>query len=403
MADAPAQHPAPQPLTVADIMQPPVTTVEQNSHVAAAAYLMKRANATALVVTRAHTGQPIGIITDADVSRAVGDGKNPNDVRIYELMTASPTVVNTTASVRDAARLMTSRRFRHLPVMGEAGLAGIVDITDVCRALLETALSGPHAAGTGYGEATGAAAETPSGPQPGPAPHLAPARRPRPRPRADLHARLLPHLAPPPGPGTADLRRRAPAGPRQPRRPRPPVSLRQRQGRPQDRTRAAAHPQLPRPARSPGHTHLQRPKLRPGHHPGPGRTHPDPAARLRPHRRAHPAHPQHGVDTTNPTPTTQTRSSIPGPRYLARRNFGLSDTLVREGRARGKFPGAAGRRLAGLPAVAGAVAGVRASGGFCPASPGVMPCPGAGGRPGMAGWWRPAARQPDIQRVLCSR
>ena len=52
MADASAQHPAPSPATVADIMHPPVTTVNQNDHVAAAAYLMKRAAGTALIVTR---------------------------------------------------------------------------------------------------------------------------------------------------------------------------------------------------------------------------------------------------------------------------------------------------------------------------------------------------------------
>jgi len=126
-------------------MQPPVRTVVQNDHVAAAAYLMKRADATALIVTQAQTGQPIGIITDADVSHAVADGKNPNDVRIYQLMTANPTVVNTTTSIRDAAKVMTSRRFRHLPVIGDSGLVGIVDITDVCRALLEADVSGPPA------------------------------------------------------------------------------------------------------------------------------------------------------------------------------------------------------------------------------------------------------------------
>jgi hypothetical protein len=38
------------------------------------------------------------------VSTKVADGKNPNDVRIYQLMTADPTVVSTTASIRDAAR-----------------------------------------------------------------------------------------------------------------------------------------------------------------------------------------------------------------------------------------------------------------------------------------------------------
>jgi len=137
MADASAQHPAPPPATVADVMRPPVTTVEQNDHVAGAAYLMKRAGATALVVTQAETHAPIGIITEADISHLVADGKNPNDVRIYQLMTARPTVVSTTTSIREAAKVMTGGRFRHLPVMGGPGLVGIVDITDICRALLE--------------------------------------------------------------------------------------------------------------------------------------------------------------------------------------------------------------------------------------------------------------------------
>ena len=145
MADASAQHSAPPSAIAADIMHPPVTTVEQNDHLAAAAYLMKRAAATALIVTQAHTGEPIGIITEADISHAVADGKNPNDVRIYQQMTARPTVVNTTTSIRDAAKVMTSGRFRHLPVIGDVGLVGIVDITDVCRALLEADLSGPPA------------------------------------------------------------------------------------------------------------------------------------------------------------------------------------------------------------------------------------------------------------------
>jgi CBS domain-containing protein len=131
----------PATATAADIMRPPLTTVVKQDHVAAAAYLMKRAGTTALMVMDAQTGQPIGIITEADVAHAVADGKDVNSTRISELMTTRPTVINTTTSVRDAARVMTSGHFRHLPVVGDAGLAGIVDITDVCRALLETDVS----------------------------------------------------------------------------------------------------------------------------------------------------------------------------------------------------------------------------------------------------------------------
>jgi CBS domain-containing protein len=123
--------------TAADVMQPPLTTVEQQAHVAAAAYLMKHAGATALMVLDAQTEQPIGIITETDIAHAVADGKDVNSVRIHQLMTVRPTIVKTTTTVREAAKLMMSGHFRHLPVVGDAGLAGIVDIADVCRALIE--------------------------------------------------------------------------------------------------------------------------------------------------------------------------------------------------------------------------------------------------------------------------
>src|SRR6202035_638094 len=98
-------------VTAADLMRPPLTTVERQGHVAAAAYLMKHAGATALMVLDAPAGQPAGIITEADIARAVADGKDMNSVRISELMTTRPTVITTTTSVRDAAQVMTSGHF----------------------------------------------------------------------------------------------------------------------------------------------------------------------------------------------------------------------------------------------------------------------------------------------------
>ncbi len=130
--------------TAADIMRPPLTTVNQNDHVAAAAYLMKHAGTTALMVLDTQADQPAGIITEADIAHAVADGKDVNSTRIYELMTTRPTVITATTSVRDAAKIMANGHFRHLPVVGDAGLAGIVDITDVCRALLEADMAQPE-------------------------------------------------------------------------------------------------------------------------------------------------------------------------------------------------------------------------------------------------------------------
>ncbi|MGE5287681.1 MAG: cyclic nucleotide-binding/CBS domain-containing protein [Micromonosporaceae bacterium] len=120
--------------TVADVMRPPLTTVGQYDHVAAAAYLMKHAGTTALMVVDAQTGQPAGIITEADVAHAIADGKDVNDVRVHAVITTRP-AITTTTSIRDAAKIMSTRHLRHLPVTGDTGLLGVADITDVCQAL----------------------------------------------------------------------------------------------------------------------------------------------------------------------------------------------------------------------------------------------------------------------------
>jgi IMP dehydrogenase len=117
-------------------MEPALTTAHAGDHIAAAAYLMKHAGATALVVLDAETDRPVGIVTDTDVAHAVADGKNVNETRISEVMTPDPTVVGTTCSLREAAELMTNGHFRHLPVVNDSGLAGIVDISTIGRALL---------------------------------------------------------------------------------------------------------------------------------------------------------------------------------------------------------------------------------------------------------------------------
>jgi len=129
--------------TAADVMRPPLTTVAPHDHAAAAAYLVKHAGTTALIVVDAQAGHPVGIITEADIARAVADGKDVNDVWVNAVMTIRPAVTPTT-TIRDTAELMTTRHFRHLPVADDTGLLGLADITDVCRALLAAEQGSPH-------------------------------------------------------------------------------------------------------------------------------------------------------------------------------------------------------------------------------------------------------------------
>ena len=122
----------------ADIMRPALSTVEPNDHVAAAAYLMHQAGATALVVVDDEQARrPVGLITEADIVEAVAADKDLHDLKIRALMTSAPVVVTADTSLHDAARIMVARHFRHLPVVAASGLIGMVGIGEVCQAMLD--------------------------------------------------------------------------------------------------------------------------------------------------------------------------------------------------------------------------------------------------------------------------
>ena len=95
---------------------------------------MKHARASQLSWSWMRGRPAAGIITEADVARTVADGKDVHDVWVDAVMTPRPAILTTT-SIRDAAEMMTARHFRRPPVAGDADLVGVVDITDVCRAL----------------------------------------------------------------------------------------------------------------------------------------------------------------------------------------------------------------------------------------------------------------------------
>jgi CBS domain-containing protein len=125
-------------LTVGQFMRSATTTVEPDSHVASAAYLMKRSQDSALVITADDHGRtPLAVITDADISQAVADGKDLNDTRLNQLHLPRPVAVEPTTPVAAAAAQMLDGALQHLPVVEDGRLVGLVDIVDVCRALLQ--------------------------------------------------------------------------------------------------------------------------------------------------------------------------------------------------------------------------------------------------------------------------
>jgi len=139
------------PATVGQLMRPAAATVEAGAHLAAAAFLMKRSGHSALVVTKDDGSRaPVGVITDADISQAVADGRDMEQVRIRDVLSRHLASVTPDTAVDAGALLMLDRGTHHLLVVSDGRLVGIVDMADLYRSSmgLDPRVRGPAEPGT---------------------------------------------------------------------------------------------------------------------------------------------------------------------------------------------------------------------------------------------------------------
>ncbi|HZB90127.1 MAG TPA: CBS domain-containing protein [Stellaceae bacterium] len=114
-----------------------VTTITPQARVAEAAALLRREEIGALVVSR--DGHAVdGIISERDIVHGLaGMGAGLLDARVETLMTHRVFTCSPRDNIADLAAEMTQRRIRHIPVLRDGGLAGIVSIGDVVKARLD--------------------------------------------------------------------------------------------------------------------------------------------------------------------------------------------------------------------------------------------------------------------------
>jgi CBS domain-containing protein len=110
---------------------PPATTVQQ------AMTELVRHNIGAVIV---YDGTIRGILSERDLLRAAAqDVRRLETARVEELMTRDVITASPEAEIRQVMQLMSERRFRHLPIVENGQLAGIISIGDVVNAMRETA------------------------------------------------------------------------------------------------------------------------------------------------------------------------------------------------------------------------------------------------------------------------
>ena len=120
--------------TVADHMTRDLLTIEPDAGLGEAARRMASRAVGAVVVLDGE--RLVGIVTERDVLKAVAAGLR-EDARVGEWMTRHPETVESGEATDHAASLMIHGGFRHLPVVDEGRVLGILSIRDLMRVALE--------------------------------------------------------------------------------------------------------------------------------------------------------------------------------------------------------------------------------------------------------------------------
>lgn len=113
-----------------------VFSVEPTSTVYSALELMVERDVGSLLVM--DNGKFAGIFTERDYARKVMlKGKSSRETLIRDIMSEHPATVTPDETVEQCMSLMTKRYIRHLPVLEEDKLVGLVSIGDIVKYIIE--------------------------------------------------------------------------------------------------------------------------------------------------------------------------------------------------------------------------------------------------------------------------
>jgi CBS domain-containing protein len=97
--------------------------------------LMAEKNIGALLVV--DSGNLIGIFSERDYARKIAlKGKTSHETSVREIMTKKVASVRPDQSIQECMELMTEKHIRHLPVLENEQLVGVISIGDVVKAVI---------------------------------------------------------------------------------------------------------------------------------------------------------------------------------------------------------------------------------------------------------------------------
>ena len=114
-----------------------IFSIPSDASVYSAVETMSERGVGALLVV--DDGHLVGMISERDYARKIIlQGRASKDTFVYEIMTPSPITVGPCTKVHEAMEIMTEHRFRHLPVVDDEKILGLVSIGDLVNWIIST-------------------------------------------------------------------------------------------------------------------------------------------------------------------------------------------------------------------------------------------------------------------------
>jgi CBS domain-containing protein len=123
------------------LMSWPVASVEATQSLVDVSRAMAEDELGAVLVL--HDGVLVGVVSERDVSSRVGTGADPSQLSACDVMSQELVTVPPEAPIFEAARIMREAQVRHLPVLSDGLIAGILSMRDLFYVLLDHAESRP--------------------------------------------------------------------------------------------------------------------------------------------------------------------------------------------------------------------------------------------------------------------
>ena len=122
---------------VQKLMKRPCITLDENSSIKNLVDTLNKNKVGCVIVTSLRSNYPVGIVSERDLVRNYDKILNNKYSKVNDVMTKNIIFCNKNTSSKELMKMMSEHKIRHIPILDQQKLLGIVSIGDVVNRIIE--------------------------------------------------------------------------------------------------------------------------------------------------------------------------------------------------------------------------------------------------------------------------